>query len=72
MRSRGTRIDDLKVEPIGENRPGYYRIIRFGNFSKCEGSEEMIINRKELESFAKQCYDLLKDGDKNGKTEKSI
>ena len=61
MRSRGTRIDDLTVEPIGESRPGFYRIIRFGNFSQCEGSKEMIINKKELESFVKQGNKLLKE-----------
>ena len=73
MRNRGTRIDDLKIEPIGEDRPGYYRMLRMGNFSKCEGSVEMIVNKKELENFVKQATAILKkESEKNGEAKKSV
>jgi len=47
MRKRGTRIDILDEE----GRPGYYRMIRFGNFSEGDGSKEMIVNKLDLEEF---------------------
>jgi len=72
MKNRGTRIDDMTIEPIGENRPGYYRMLRMGNFSQCEGSVEMIVNKKELENFVKQATAILKESDKNGETKKSV
>ena len=71
MKSRGTRIDDLTVEPIGEDRPGFYRMIRFGNYSLGDGSKEMIINLKELINFKNQADAILlniaKYGDSDGK-----
>jgi hypothetical protein len=48
MRKQGTRVDDLTKE----GKPGYVRIIRFGNFQTSEGSEEMIMNELDAEDLA--------------------
>ena len=53
MRKQGTRVDDLKAE----GRPGYVRIMRFGNFTQCEGSVEMIM----LEADALELTGKLND-----------
>jgi hypothetical protein len=45
QRKQGTRIDVLAEE----GRPGYLRIIRFGNFMTAEGSAEMIM--KEVDAY---------------------
>ena len=57
MRSRGTRVDNLKYE----GKPGLYRIIRFGHFSLDPHSKEMIdFNKKELENLRSQIDVILK------------
>jgi hypothetical protein len=48
MRKQGTRVDDLTIE----GKPGWIRVIRFGNFSLCEGSEEIIMNEADAEDLA--------------------
>ena len=56
MRSRGTRVDNLK----DEGKPGQFRVIRFGNFMTGDGSEEIILfNRKELENLYAQMGAVL-------------
>jgi len=58
LRSRGTRVDDLKCE----GKPGLYRIIRFGHFSLDPHSKEMIdFNKKELENLYAQIGAVLKN-----------
>ena len=48
QRKQGTRVDDLTVE----GKPGYVRIIRFGKFSQCESSEEIIMNDADAQDLA--------------------
>jgi hypothetical protein len=43
MRKQGTRVDDL----TGEGKPGYLRIIRFGDFQSGESSAEIIMNEAD-------------------------
>ncbi len=58
MRSRGTRVDNLK--DVG--KPGQFRVIRFGNFMTGEESEEIILfNRKELENLYAQMGVILEE-----------
>lgn len=62
MRSRGTRVDNLK----DEGKPGQFRVIRFGDFMAGGESEEILFNRKELENLRSQ-MDVVLEEDVGGK-----
>ena len=55
MRRQGSRIDDLTIE----GKPNYFRIIRFGNFSRSEPSEEIIVNVLDLEDIVRRGQAIL-------------
>ncbi len=59
MKSRGTRVDNLK----DEGNPGQFRVIRFGNFITGDVSEEILFNRKELENLYAQMGAVLEEDD---------